>query len=138
VKAILSIALVACGSPPTKPAETPGSGSTAPPLVTLDATAALGSGSAASTKRCLPVVSKECGCVYSCGTGELRDGKWIVGHSFWKNTELAAVVEDWCVGGECTPAFAVEIVCDIRCGRKPADASCHFDDAGTCVGAPST
>jgi hypothetical protein len=132
------IVLAACGSPPTRPAEVPGSGSAVAPAIAPDATIAPGSGSAVAGKRCLPVVSKECGCVYSCGTGELRDGKWVVGHSFWKDAELEAVVEDWCVGGECTPAFAVEIICDVICPRKPADASCHFDDAGKCVGAPST
>ncbi len=75
--------------------------------------------------KCLPVVAKECGCVYDCGTGTSTDGKtWHVRHAFWKDTELTAVVEPWCVGGACTDAFAAQIVCDGICAPKPARTDC--------------
>ena len=98
-----------------------------------DATAA-DAPSAVVERRCLPVVAKECGCVYSCGTG-IKDGDfWKVTHPFWRNTELTAKVEKWCAGVACTEAFHAEIVCDGICMPKPADTTCHFDDKGACVG----
>ena len=89
-------------------------------------------------RRCLPVVAKDCGCVYTCGVGERTGDRWIVRHSFWNDAPLKAVVEPWCVAGKCTDAFAAEIVCGVICAPKPADSTCHFDATGACVGAPQT
>jgi hypothetical protein len=88
----------------------------------------------AAESRCLPVVAKECGCVYSCGVGT-RDGDiWKVKHAFWGDTELTAKIDKWCAGNACTEAFHADIVCDGICLPKPADSTCHFNDAGACVG----
>ena len=84
-------------------------------------------------RRCLPVVSKDCGCTYSCGVGEHTGDHWTVRHPFWKDAALRGQVTSWCVGGACTDAFAVELVCDGTCLPRPADATCHFDGAGACT-----
>ena len=89
----------------------------------------------AADRRCLPVVAKTCGCVYACGVGERKGDRYVVRHAFWKDAELSAVVEPWCVDGACTDVFAAEIDCDGICNPKPADASCHFGAGGACVGA---
>lgn len=47
----------------------------------------------------------------------------------------AARIEPWCGGGRCTDVFSAETVCTGICTPKPADATCHFDASGTCVGA---
>lgn len=79
---------------------------------------------------CLPVVSADCGCSYSCGVGWplAKGGKWPyrVRHNFWRKTELKARVARWCVGKQCTRAFFVQLVCSGICPRRPADATCHF------------
>ncbi len=85
-------------------------------------------------RRCLPVVSKACGCTYSCGVGERDGDHWTVHHPVWKNAPLKASVTSWCVSGSCTDAFDVQIVCDSICAPRPADPTCHFDPSGACVG----
>ncbi|MBL8683911.1 MAG: hypothetical protein JNK05_32365 [Myxococcales bacterium] len=81
--------------------------------------------------RCLPVVSDECGCVYPCAAGEPRSsGAFSVRAARWTSA-LEARVADWCVAGQCTPAFHVALVCDGICERRPADATCAFR-AGRC------
>ncbi|HEY1959579.1 MAG TPA: hypothetical protein VGH28_28410 [Polyangiaceae bacterium] len=86
-------------------------------------------------RRCLPVVSKECGCTYSCGAGEREGDHWNVHHPSWKDSPLRAKITSWCVGDAgCTDAFAAELPCDIVCAPRPADATCHFDSSGACVG----
>ena len=83
---------------------------------------------------CLPVVSKECGCVYTCGVGwPVGKGKYKVRHSFWGDVLLDARVDEWCVEKKCTRAFFVEIVCSGICPPRPADSTCHFE-ADLCVG----
>lgn len=89
---------------------------------------------AAAERRCLPVVAKECGCVYSCAAGTKDGDTWKVKHPFWGTTELTAKVDKWCAGNACTEAFHAEIVCDGICMPKPADSTCHFDAAGACIG----
>ena len=93
----------------------------------------------ATPHRCLPVVSQECGCVYTCGVGvQMGNGPtWNVSHGFWPGIPLTARVVAWCVAGSCTDAFAAELVCGGICAPKPADATCHFDAHGACVGAAS-
>jgi hypothetical protein len=82
-------------------------------------------GAPAVQTRCLPVVAKECGCVYDCGKGESTDGKaWRVTHACWKDIVLDAVIEPWCVDGKCTDVFAAQIMCDGICAGKPADPTC--------------
>lgn len=80
--------------------------------------------------RCLPLVSPDCGCGYSCGVGwpVTKGGKWPyrVRHNFWGKTLLAARVARWCVDKQCTQAFFVRLVCGGICPRRPADPSCHF------------
>jgi len=122
------VLLAACGgsSTSTPPVDR---GRSAPPMVKPSAT---------PERRCLPVVAKDCGCVYTCGGGERTGDHWIVRHSFWNDAPLNAVVEPWCVAGKCTDAFAAEIVCGVICAPKPADSTCHFDPSGACVGAPQT
>lgn len=79
-------------------------------------------------RRCLPVVADECGCVYTCGVGtETSPGVWSVEHPFWAPTKLKAKIAPWCVSGDCTEAFHVEIVCGGICTPKPADRGCHFE-----------
>jgi hypothetical protein len=88
-----------------------------------------------SAKRCLPVVSDDCKCTYSCGTGtETSPGKWSVSHPFWGQHPLDAKIAPWCVAGDCTDAFHAQIVCDGVCAPKPADHTCHFE-GDRCVGA---
>jgi hypothetical protein len=83
-------------------------------------------------ERCLPVVSEECGCVYSCAPGvPLGGGTYQVSHSFW-DEPLTGRIDQWCVADECTEAFFVELVCDIICAPRPADPTCGFRD-GDCV-----
>ena len=88
-------------------------------------------------RRCLPVVSQECGCVYKCGLGvQVGNGAtWSVSHVFWPGMPLTARVVSWCVADKCTPAFAAELVCGGICAPKPADSTCHVDAVGACVGA---
>ena len=77
--------------------------------------------------RCLPVVSVECGCVYDCGVGGPPDASGVVtvNHAFWSEP-ITARVQQWCVNGECTEAFAAELVCGVICDPKPADPTCAF------------
>ena len=89
---------------------------------------------AADKPRCLPIVAKECGCVYACAIGRKDGDTWKVKHAFWGDTELVATIDRWCVGDACTEAFHAEIVCDGICMPKPADPTCHFDASGACVG----
>lgn len=85
----------------------------------------------AAGARCLPIVSDECGCVYSCGAGEPRaNGVFAVRAAPWPNA-LEARVADWCVDGQCTPAFHVALECDGICARRAADSTCAFR-AGRC------
>ncbi len=86
----------------------------------------------ADASRCLPVVSVECGCVYDCGVGGPPDASGVlsVNHAFWSEP-ITARVQQWCVDGECTEAFAAELVCGIICAPKPADPTCAFRD-GRC------
>jgi hypothetical protein len=128
MKHLALVLLVACSS--SKPAEP--SPAAAPPRA-IDAAAPREIDAAApraidarTSVKCLPVVAKECGCVYTCGRGESTDGThWRVTHDFWKDTTLDAVVEPWCVDGKCTDAFAAVIVCSGICAPKPADPNCH-------------
>ena len=79
----------------------------------------------ADLTRCLPVVARECGCVYDCGLGSPNgDGSYSVRHEFWGDTPLRAKIAEWCVDGQCATVFDAEIVCDGICAPKPADASC--------------
>jgi hypothetical protein len=82
--------------------------------------------------KCLPVVAKECGCVYTCGAGTRDGAHWTVTHAFWKDAKLKATVEPWCFEGTCTDAFSAEVVCGGICPAKAADATCHFDASGAC------
>jgi len=139
--ALSSLLLLGCSSPtPTSPS------GKAQPAPAVQATAPAPAAAAASSPaprplpasgspevRCLPVVAKECGCVYACGRG-VRDGDhWKVTHSFWKGTVLRAVIQRWCVHGQCTEVFAAEILCAQICAPRPADPSCHLDGGGACV-----
>jgi hypothetical protein len=120
---------------PVAPATTPTGPRSGPyPVHTVAAAAA-----PAPPHRCLPVVSQECGCVYTCGDGvQVGNGAtWNVSHGFWPGTPLTARVVAWCVAGSCTDAFAAELVCGGICAPKPADATCHVDAQGACVGAAS-
>lgn len=86
-------------------------------------------------RRCLPVVSSQCGCSYPCAVGERApDGGWRVRHEpIWKDAVLEGKIVPWCVDGACTDAFDVELVCDGICAPKAADPKCRF--VGTrCVG----
>ena len=114
---IVMLVLGACSSPTTEP----------PPRKDVPP--------ATEHRKCLPVVAKECGCVYSCGSGVEASDHWNVTHSNWKPTTLHARIEPWCVAGRCTDVFAAEIVCAGICAPKPADATCHFDASSACVGA---
>jgi hypothetical protein len=111
-----------------------GSASAPPPPSNVQAPAPAPAPAQAIEKRCLPVVAKECGCVYTCGTGTRDGDHWTVTHSFWKDMPLKAKVERWCVDEACTEAFAAEIVCSGICAPKPADPTCHFDAGGACIG----
>lgn len=94
---------------------------------------------AARQERCLPVIARECGCVYSCGVGFLLDnGRWSVKHAGWKDLPLTATIQPWCVGGECTDVFDAEIVCAAICRPKPADPTCHFDTRHECISEQTT
>jgi hypothetical protein len=86
-------------------------------------------------ERCLPVVSKECGCVYPCalGTPSTREGGYQVRAALWE-TALEGRVELWCAEGQCTPAFHVELVCDGICAPRPADTTCALR-GGRCMSA---
>jgi len=88
------------------------------------------SGAPGAAERCLPVVAPECGCVYDCGLGTRDGDAWSVVHSNWGETALRAVVDEWCVGDECTDAFHAEIVCDGICERRAASADCVLDASG--------
>jgi hypothetical protein len=113
MKALVIALLVACSGPAAKQ----GPATVAP----------------ADVKRCLPVVAKECDCVYSCGVGEQRGDHWLVRRAYWKDAGKAQI-ESWCSHGECTDAFAAEIICDGICMPKAADPTCHFDASGACIG----
>lgn len=86
-------------------------------------------------RACLPVVSEECGCTYACSAGTLDPAsasqEYVVQSEFW-DEPVRATVADWCVGGQCTPAFHVDLVCDGICARRPADATCAFREGGRC------
>jgi len=75
---------------------------------------------------CLPVVAKPCGCVYSCGLGRRDGDHWVVTHEHWKEP-LTAVVDKWCVDGNCREVFAAQIVCDGVCPPKPAPPCLAID-----------
>ena len=76
---------------------------------------------------CLPVLAKPCSCVYSCGLGRRdEDDRWIVTHSHWK-TPLTAVLDKWCVGGDCKQVFSAQIICDGTCAPKPAPTCLAID-----------
>lgn len=126
-----TLALAACG------ADAPPVAHPAPANHTARAPAAAPPAPPAAERRCLPVVAAECGCVYTCGVGVRTGAGWTVTHPFWGDTPLAARVDRFCVGDACTEAFHAEIVCDGICAPHPADATCHFDDRGACVGAAS-
>jgi hypothetical protein len=125
----LVLPLAACGAdraaPPAAPANRAASAPAAPPAAPTP------------DRRCLPVVADACGCVYTCGVGVRVDAGWTVTHPFWGDEPLAAQLGRFCVGDACTEAFHVELVCDGICAPRAADATCHFDDRGACVGAAS-
>ena len=130
VRWIVALALAACGpdrhpSPAPLANRAPGAPAAASPTA------------AAPERRCLPVVSDACGCVYTCGVGVRVAAGWTVTHPFWGDEPLAAQLGRFCVGDACTEAFHVELVCDGICAPRAADATCHFDDRGACVGAAS-
>ena len=91
----------------------------------------------AAGSRCLPVVSVECGCVYDCGVGGPPDASGVVtvNHAFWSEP-ITARIQQWCVDGECTEAFAADLVCGGICPPKPADPTCALRD-GRCGSALS-
>ncbi|HEV8323728.1 MAG TPA: DUF1304 domain-containing protein [Myxococcota bacterium] len=107
-------------------------------VATAAASTAAPATAAAAGARCLPVVSKECGCVWDCAAGVSAGGdKWIVRPAFWRGAELRARIDRWCVGPDCTDAFDVELdACDSKCVPRPADATCRFE-GDRCVGAAS-
>jgi len=121
---LAALALAACGAPvrPSPPSNVAATEAAAP--------------AASPTTRCLPVVAAACGCVYSCGLGTFDGKTWTVHHEFWDDLALNATVAPWCVDGQCTDAFSAEIVCAGICAPRPADPTCHLDDAGRCVGRP--
>lgn len=122
----LAASLLACSSPKGEPRPIDRS----PTVITTPVPAD------ASARRCLPVVSSACGCVYDCGVGALRaDGGYDVTQPFWGDSVLDGRVSAWCVDGQCTDAFDVELPCSIICAPKPADATCGFDAQGRCHGA---
>jgi hypothetical protein len=93
------------------------------------------SGDAKNGPRCLPVVAKDCGCVYTCAEGhETTPGVYSVRHSRWNDKALTARVDRFCADGQCTDAFFADIVCDGICTPRPADATCRFQ-GNRCVGA---
>ena len=116
---MLALAFAACG------------GSSAPPPANR---ATVEPAAHAPERRCLPVVAKQCGCVYACGEGERAGARWRVKHAFWKPIELTADIATWCADATCTNAFTADIVCDGICVPKPADPTCRFDAAGACHG----
>ncbi|MCA9673471.1 MAG: hypothetical protein H6708_03085 [Kofleriaceae bacterium] len=132
----LVVAVAACHGTPAAPGATPGAAAPAAGDAPIANVATGGDPAPADdgTRRCLPTVAAECGCVYACAPGRLDGDHWIVDHPFWAPTPLHAHVDRWCVDGACTDAFFGAIVCDGICAPRPADASCHFDDAGACVG----
>ena len=77
-------------------------------------------------QRCLPVVSKQCGCTYTCGLGTRAGDRWNVHHAFWQDAELHATIIAWpSTTGGTTEAFDVDIVCDGICMPKPVDPKCE-------------
>jgi hypothetical protein len=114
---LLVAVLIACGTP--APTPVPSNHGVAP--VTPET-------------RCLPVVAKDCGCVYDCGTGARDGDHWTVTHAVWKGSTLTARIEPWCQQGACTDVFAAEIVCDGICMAKPADPTCHFAGSACVTG----
>lgn len=125
-----ALLLWACSSTNSSgPAKPPAAATTSPAATPTSPDAAPTKPTAAGAAReCLPIVADKCGCVYSCGVGVRQpDGSYAVHHEFWKSATLKARVADWCAGGKCTPAFHAEIVCDLICAPKPADATCHFE-----------
>ena len=86
-------------------------------------------------RACLPVVSEECGCAYACSVGSLDPASasqvYVVQSELWDDP-VRATVADWCVGQQCTLAFHADLVCDGICERRPADATCAFQEGGRC------
>lgn len=111
--------------------ETPGGGA-APVAATPTAPVAP---TEQDARRCLPLVAADCGCVWGCAIGTpTAGGGYLVQEPRIAPDGVKAVIQPWCVQGECTDAFHGEIICSGICAPKPADASCHFDSAGACVG----
>lgn len=74
--------------------------------------------------------------MYGCGVGERRpDGRYAVQGGVW-STPIEGTVADWCEGGQCTPAFHVELVCDVVCPRRAADSTCDFRGGRCSTGRP--
>lgn len=124
VRHLLLLVLIACRAPAAPPGP---ANHAAPPTAAPPAPVA-------GERRCLPVVAADCGCVYTCGVGTRAGDGWTVTHGFWTEP-LRARLDRWCVDGQCSEAWFGEIVCSGICVPRPADATCHFDDAGACVGA---
>jgi hypothetical protein len=131
-RALVVVVLVACSREESRTTVTiPTTSATSPSIASVSPSAL--DASASNAKRCLPVVAAECGCVYTCGSGEeTSPGKWKVTHQYWAPSILDAKVSPWCVAGDCTDAFRAQIVCDVVCAPKPADHTCHFE-ADRCV-----
>ena len=121
MRSVVVVFLVGCGSNSTPP---PSNTQPVPPPPVA---------APAPEKKCLPVVAKECGCVYTCGVGTRMGDHWMVTHAFWKDTQLKAKIEQWCVDRSCTDVFAAEIVCGGICAPKPAETSCHFAPGDVCT-----
>lgn len=120
------MALVACSREPPKVA------------LGLDAGAKANALAPSTSKRCLPVVAADCGCVYACGVGtETSPGVWSVDHPSWAPNAIKAKIAPWCASGDCTDAFHGEIVCSGICAPKPADHGCHFE-GDRCVSSAQT
>lgn len=128
VRWLLALTLAACGADPRPPTAVPANRAATTPVAAA---------SAAADRRCLPLVSDDCGCVYSCGVGVRVGDGWRVTHPFWGDSPLTGRLDRFCVGDACTDAFHVALVCDGICAPRAADATCHFDDRGACVGAAS-
>ncbi len=149
---LLWIVLFACG-PSTSSPVSPVPAKQAPPVkqepvasepvkqdpVALAPTAStIAAASPVATRRCLPVVAAECGCVYTCGLGtEQQPGRWSVAHEFWAPQPVMARVDRWCVDGQCTEAFFGELPCSGICPPKPAEANCRLVDDHCEVVAPT-
>ena len=80
-----------------------------------------------SNARCLPAVAAACGCVYPCSIGRPSEGGPYDVDLVGFDAPLRARVAPWCVGGRCTDAFHVELLCSAVCTPRPADDTCHFE-----------